>query len=362
VNGGVNPGLLRPRSSAILRREKAALDRKKKRGDFSMRSLRICVQGVTAVFLLMLAAAVSRSQQNPMTANLGPMQTLAALHLAPRASLLALPQNPIMTGLPSSDEILAKYEKFMGGKEALAKVMTRIVWSRRIQDPGAPAETILLRYSKRPNFSIMRHNNLDGTLNHWENGCDGTAGWMGAGGKGGELHDMGPNRSAGPICHQELYYYGYFALDLEAMKASYKQLEVKSELKIVQPPVSAYGALAGGIGKDLVGTGPRDAYLVLAVAAREGDDGAWLIFDKETGALLRRQHDDDQMPGPPSQNTRFTSFLQYREVGDGTVAPFQFETQASNAIVRGVHTKIEDNTPVDDKVFARPKSALKEKE
>ena len=162
------------------------------------------------------------------------------------------------------------------------------------------------------------------------------------------------------MCHQELYYYGYLALNLETMKQAYKQIEVKSELKYVQPPVSVYGALAGGKGKDLVGAGSRDAYLVLAVAAREGDEGSWFIFDKETGALLRRQSDDGQVPGPPAGNAKFTSFLQYREVGDGTVAPFQFVSQNRNAIIRGVHTKIEDNTALDDKIFLKPKSALKE--
>ena len=267
-------------------------------------------------------------------------------------------QQPITVGLPSADEILAKYEKFMGGKEALAKVMTRRVWSRRIQDTGAPDETILLHDSKRPNFSVMRHNNLDGTLHHWQNGCDGNAGWQH--GEGEKIRDSGPNASAGPMCHQELYYYGYFALDLEEMKRSYKLLEVKSELKIVQPQVSVYGALAGGKGKDLVGAGARDAYLMLALPAREGDDGTWLIFDKETGALLRKQHDQSPVPGPPAGNAIFTSFLQYREVGDGTVAPFQFVSQNRNAITRGVHTKIEENVPMDDKIFTKPKSALRE--
>lgn len=266
-------------------------------------------------------------------------------------------QNPATTGLPSIDEILGKYEKFMGGNAALAKVTTRTVWSRRIQEKGAPNETVLLRYSKKPNASIMRRNTLEGTLAEWIHGCDGKTGWTHEGDK---ILDVGPNVSENPICHQELFYYGYSALDLDAVKQSYKLLEVKSQLKIVQPPVSGYGALAGGKGKDLVGDGARDAYLVLAVAAREGDVGSWLIFDRETGALLRRQHDTSAMPGPPAANTVFTSFLQYRDVGDGTVAPFQFVTQDKTHIVRGVHTKIEDNAPLEDNLFIRPKSAGRE--
>jgi len=275
------------------------------------------------------------------------------------AGTTVLLENPVTSGLPSADEVLAKYEKFLGGKEALAKVMTRTTWSHRIQETGAPDETVLLRRSKRPNFSIMRHTNLDGTLHHWQNGCDGQTGWS-AGGQGAQVRDADPNASAGPICHEELFYYGYSALDLDAMKRAYKQIEVKSELRIVQPPVSVYGSLAGGKGKDLVPAGPRDAYLVLALPAKEGDNGAWFIFDKETGALLRRQHDNSPVPNPPAGNAIFTSFLQYREVGDGTVAPFQFVTQNRNTVVRGVHTKIEDNIPLDDEVFKKPKSAVRE--
>ncbi len=289
-----------------------------------------------------LGAAVSLSQQPKVS--------------AAHENLLA--ENPVITGLPSADVVLAKYEKFMGGKAALVKVATRTVWTRRIQETGAPDETILLHYSKKPNFSIMRHNNLDATLNHWQNGCDGRTGWQH--GTGEQIKDVGPNVSAGPMCHQELYYYGYLPLDLEAMKVSYKTLEVKSELKVVQPPVTVYGSMAGGVGQDLVGAGPRDAYLVLGVAAREGDEGAWFLFDKETGALLRRQSDDGATPGPPAANAKFTSFLQYRQVGDGTVAPFQWVSQNKNSITRGVATKIEDNAPLDDKLFIMPKSALRE--
>jgi len=265
--------------------------------------------------------------------------------------------NLVTSNLPSADAIFAKYEKFLGGKEALAKVTTRVVWTRRIQDDGAPSETVLLRRSKRPNFSIMGRLNLDGTFGNWTNGCDGRNGWSR---EGETIKEYNPNLAAGPICHQELYFYGYFPLDLDEMKKSYKSIEVKSELRIVQPPVSVYGALAGGKGKDLVPEGPRDAYLVLALPAREGDIGTWLVFDKETGALLRRQTDTSPMPAAPGSNSTFTSYLQYRAVGDGTVAPFQFTSQNRGGLTRGVHTKIEDNVPMPDETFTKPKDSGRE--
>ena len=265
--------------------------------------------------------------------------------------------NLAISSLPSADAILAKYEKFLGGKEALSKVTTRIVWTRRIQDDGAPSETVLLRRSKRPNFSIMGRLNLDGTFSNWTNGCDGRNGWSR---EGQGIKEYSPNLAAGPICHQELYLYGYFPLDLDEMKKSYRSVEVKSELRIVQPPVSAYGALAGGKGKDLVPEGPRDAYLVLALPAREGDAGTWLVFDKETGALLRRMDDGTPMPKEPGSNGTYTSYLEYRAVGDGTVAPFQFASQNRGGLTRGVHTKIEDNVPMPDETFLKPKDSGRE--
>jgi len=256
--------------------------------------------------------------------------------------------NLATSNLPSADAILAKYEKFLGGKDALAKVTTRIVWSRRIQDDGAPSETVLLRRSKRPNFSIMGRLNLDGSFGNWTNGCDGRNGWSR---QGEGIKEYPPQVAAGPICHQELYFYGYFPLDMDEMKAAYKSIEVKSELRIVQPPVSVYGMLAGGKGKDLVPEGPRDAYLVLALPAREGDVGTW---------LMRRMDDGTPMPKEPGSNGTYTSFLQYRAVGDGTVAPFQFASQNRGGLTRGVHTKIEDNSPLPDETFTKPKDSGRE--
>ena len=309
------------------------------------RQLRLRAAGLTAGLVIIGAAALHAQNNAP----------------AKMASGSTVQEGLSLSKLPSGDEIIAKYEKFLGGKEALAKVQTRVVWSRRIQDDGAPSETILLRRSKRPNFSIMGQMFLDGTFAGWTNGCDGTNGWSGGGGGGkGQIKEYAPAVAAGPICHQELAFYGYFVLDADVMRKAYKSFQVKSELRIVQPPVSIYGSLAGGKGKDLVPEGPRDAYLVLAVPAEEGDIGTWLVFDKETGALLRRQYDAEPMPGPPGRNSNFTSYLQYRAVGDGTVSAFQFASQNKGGLTRGIHTKIEDNVPISDDVFIKPKNSTRE--
>jgi hypothetical protein len=205
----------------------------------------------------------------------------------------------------------------------------------------------------------MRHENLDGTLHHWQNGCDGKVGW--SHGEGDKIVDLSATASAGPICGQELGYYGYFVPNIAQMKRDLK-LEVKGLMKIVTPEASVYGALAGGTAPDLVPSGQiRDAYLVAATPTRQGDNAAWLMFDKESGALIRRMHDGSPDLKAPGENRIFTSYVQYRAVGDGTRMPFQFITQNPNGSrVRGIHTKVEDNAPIDDKTFIKPKNALRD--
>jgi hypothetical protein len=277
----------------------------------------------------------------------------AALTVSPLSSAVEGEAAP----LPTGEAVVAKYESFLGGAAALAKVRTRIVLSRRI-DRGAATDENLVRYSKAPMFSIMYHTALDGSFRFYQNGCDGKVGWSRSAKRADGAPVIGPTSQTGN-CEEELYYYGYFALDAARLKANVKQLDVKGRLKIVPADPSSVGGLAGGKGRDLIPPGPRQAYLVLATPARSTDDYVWLYFDTETGALLRRA-DAGKGPTPvaPGTSPRFTDFIQYREVGDGTRATFQFvSTAAGGSQQRGVHTSIVDNdakTPMPDELFNRP--------
>jgi hypothetical protein len=276
--------------------------------------------------------------------------TLAASPLSSAAEGKAVP-------LPTGEEVIARYEKFLGGAEALARVKTRTVLSRRI-DEGAATDESMVHYSKAPMFSIMYHAALDDSFNFYQNGCDGKAGWSRSGKSDEPV--VGPSSQTGN-CEEELYYYGYFALNVARVKANVKQFDVKGTLKIVPADPGSVGGLAGGKGRDLIPPGPRQVYLVLSTPARSTDDYDWLYFDKETGALLRRA-DAGKGPTPvaPGSNPRFTDFIQYRDVGDGTRATFQFvSTAAGGHQQRGVHTSIVDNdpsTPMPDELFIRPKN------
>ncbi len=267
---------------------------------------------------------------------------------------------------PSVDQILAKYEESLGGAAALAKINTRILAQRRFQDVGAPEDHYLLRYTKKPAtedgkiLSIMSHTALDGTFMRWTNGCDAKGGysWSGRKDPSGIPHDA--KTSTDGICEQELYFYGYFPLDLKHMKNAYQRFEYKGIHKIFQPAAGPVGEMAGGKGPDIIPAGEaRDAYLLLGVPAKPTDDYQWLYFDTKTGVLLRfaSAGDNPNWPNAPLGNSastklasagnsaRIVDLIQYRKVGDGTIAPFQFVNQSAETRVRGVTINVVENVP-----------------
>ena len=282
---------------------------------------------------------------------------------------------------PSVDQILARYEAALGGAKALAKVHTRVVTQRRFQDIGTPEDHYLLRYTRQPPtedgrlLSIQSHTALDGTFLRWSNGCDAKGGysWSGRKDPSGIPHE-GKNSTDG-LCEQELYFYGYFPLNLKHLTKAYRRLEYKGIHKIFQPVASAIGDIAGGEGPDIIPAGQaRDTYLLLAVPAKAGDDYQWLYFDTETGLLLRfaSAGDNPNWPNSPlagsqdamklasaGNTARIVDLIQYRKVGDGTVEPFQFVNQGPETRVRGVTVNVLENGPVNETVFLRPKNSLR---
>lgn len=263
--------------------------------------------------------------------------------------------------LPSADQVLAKYERFLGGAAALARVHTRSVQAKRVQRGAHPSEASLLRISKRPLLSIMQQSALDGSFIKYGNGCDARGGWIGSDDAAGAGRAVDGQSSTSGICQQELLYYGFLPLDLSALKANISRLEVRGVSRILPEGPGTAGALAGGRGADLVPPGPRMTYVVLSVPIRSNDTYMWLYFDAATGALLRRE-DAGKGPTPtqPGLNPRHTDFVQYRDVGDGTRAPFQFVSIEPDNEVRGVAESIIDNGLIPDEQFARPKDTRRQ--
>lgn len=283
---------------------------------------------------------------------------------------------------PSVDQILERYEESLGGATALAKVNTRILAQRRVQDIGTPEDHYLLRLSKKTAsedehlLSILSHTSLDGTFLRWSNGCDAGGGWNWSirDDPGRIVESREPSNAS--LCEEQLYFYGYLPLDLVHLKKAYQRLEYKGLHKIFQPDAGPEGELAGGEGHDIVPAGQaRDAYLLLGVPTKQCDDYEWLYFDTKTGLLLRFaigtvslsncNHNPDERPRESNNlslagnTTRIVDFIQYRRIGDGTVAPFQFVSQGPATRVRGITVNVIENAPIDDSVFQRPKNLLR---
>jgi hypothetical protein len=275
------------------------------------------------------------------------------------------PPRPITS--PTVDEILAKYEQALGGAANAAKITTRMTKTRRFQDYGAPEDHDLYRWTKRPAnanariLSIMRHDSLDGQFLRWSNGCDGKTGWNWSGRNDPSGKPIDDHTIDGGLCEHRLAYYGYFPLDLARMKRNYQRFELKGMKTIFQPAAMPVGALAGGKGADIVPAGTaRETYLVLG-APHKGDGWHWLYFDTQTGLLLRMTDaGEGSAPIPAGNTARIVDFLQFRQVGNGTIAPFQFVNQGPETRVRGVHVDMQDNVPMDDKMFVKPPNSLRE--
>ena len=282
---------------------------------------------------------------------------------------------------PSIDQILTKYQESLGGAAALAKVNTRVITQRRFQDVGTPEDEYLVRYSKKPAsengrlLSIMSDTALDGTFLRWPNGCDERGGWSWSGRKDPSGIPKDAKNSTDGLCEQELYFYGYFPLDVTRLKAAFQKFEYKGIHTIFQPSALPVGEVAGGQGPDIIPAGTaRDTYLFLGVPAKANDDYQWLYFDTKTGLLLRfaSAGNNPNWPNPPladnsgaaklsaaGDSARIVDLVQYRKVGDGTVMPFQFVNQGPETRVRGVTMSVLENVPVADSAFVRPKNSLK---
>ena len=336
--------------------------------------------GLTLV-MISLAPPVSRAQTISVQTWESPKSAPGSGQLFQCIYEQKWPCDPSLDHAPTVDQILAKYEESLGGAAALAKINTRVITQRRFQDIGTPEDHYLLRYTKKPPsedgriVSIMSHTALDGTFLRWSNGCDAKGGysWSGRKDSSGTPHD-GKNSTDG-LCEQELYFYGYFPLDLQHLKKAFQRLEYHGVHKIFQPVASAVGDVAGGQGPDIIPAGEaRDTYLLLGVPAKAGDDYEWLYFDTKTGLLLRfaSAGNNPNWPNSPltgstdpvtvaaaGNSARIVDLLQYRKVGDGTIAPFQFVNQGPETRVRGVTITVVENAPIADSVLLRPKNSLR---
>ena len=222
------------------------------------------------------------------------------------------PQAP----LPSVDEIVARYEKAVGGKAAFEKLTSRVSKGSFIAGEGGNPGTTEI-YQKAPNkmvtitdvpsFGVVR------------SGMDGTVAWM------------------------DMPQFGIQELTGDAAAASKRSADFYEDIRLKE----TYPKM---VVKDKESFEGHDVYVVQATPAEGAAE--LLSFDADSGLLVRSQ---TQMNGPMGPIDIDTRLSDYREV-DGIKLPFTIDQVRSDFSFTIKLTEVKHNVPIDDAKFEKPKS------
>lgn len=232
-----------------------------------------------------------------------------------------------LAGMPTTDQILAKYVAALGGEAALRKITSRAI-TATAQLAGdvrgaQPDVHVPMQYiSKAPNQWVMTFG-TGNTAN--ATGFDGNVAWIqGANGNVTEA-TAGNNAPTPPLARVRRNADFYEPLNL---KQQYTQLALRGVERINN----------------------RDAYLLVGTPA--GDLPEYLYFDTQTGLLVRKVTAVTTGVGDYSIRTDYSD---YRELG-GVKTPFLVENiGVSPADEFRIHVeKIDFNPTIDAARFAKP--------
>lgn len=217
--------------------------------------------------------------------------------------------------LPAVSEILAKYVKAIGGREAHEKMKSRAIKATlEIVPMGIKGTGETLESAPNKTYSV---GNIAGVGEFYE-GFDGEKAWsidpvMGNRDKSGvELLQSKLNNNL----HREI--------NLDKL---YSKLEVKGIEKV----------------------GDKDAYVVAATA--EGVPSETFYFDVVSGLLVRT----DRTVVSPEGNAAVKTFYEdYRDI-EGVKLPYKTRTILPQFEMHSTVTEVKINVPVDEAKFAKPK-------
>lgn len=240
---------------------------------------------------------------------------LAALFVF-TASVSAQKPEPVKPAkLPTVKEVLDKYVKSLGGRDAIEKIKSRTATGTvellpmnlkgTFESYGAPEAK---SYSKLTIAGIG--DMIEGT--------DGRTAWSINPIQGSR------DRTGAELVQAKLINDFYREIRLE-------KLFPKMELK--------------GIEK----VGEREAYVVVGLA--EGVPSETWYFDTRSGLLLR----SDVTVISPEGNQPASFFFEEHRAVDGVMLPFRVRTQLSSFQLVMTSTEIKHDTPIDDAKFAKPK-------
>jgi zinc protease len=216
--------------------------------------------------------------------------------------------------LPSVDQILEKYEKAIGGKEASEKINTRVM-KGTLEVTNFGATGTLEIYSKAPNKSLtFMEVQGYGVVQFGFNGSKGWAEDPQAG-----LTDMTDDMVTSTKREADL-------MHSFKLKQLYTKMVVKEKKKIAD----------------------QDVYVVEATQPEGPPD--LFYFSAANGLLLRT---DAERNSPQGKNMVESTMEDYRDV-DGVKLPFTMKQDMPNVNILIKITEIKHNVPVEDAKFEKP--------
>ncbi len=218
---------------------------------------------------------------------------------------------------PTIDAILAKYETAVGGKAALAKIISRTITASRVEPDGKTmeAEEILQKGDKT--LTTTTYNSKEKGNYVVVESYDGTSVW-----KTGNKESIALK-----------------ADEMEQIKRN-AQIFTYADLKIVYPKMDyRFTDKIGG----------REVYLVLATTADNQRER--LYFDSQTGFLVRRVASSPTVLGAFQYQT---DYADYKDFG-GVKIPTTIRYNVPNIAWTRKITDVKINAPVDDAKFSSGK-------
>jgi zinc protease len=247
----------------------------------------------------MFAAFTSAAQEKPKTA--------APKTDAPKTDAKA-------AALPNADEILEKYVKALGGKEAIEKLITRSV-KGTFEIEGAGLSGDVETHHKSPNkyASLFNISGVGGGGQVF----DGAKGW-----------DSNPMTGLRELAGEEL-------ANLKREADFYQPLNLKKHFTKLEVK-----------GKETVGS--SETYVVIATPAEGGPEK--LYFDVATGLLVRQDAERETAQGKVASEEYFAD---YKDVG-GVKVPYSLKVVSPMFAITIKITDVKTNIEIDETKFNKP--------
>ncbi len=222
---------------------------------------------------------------------------------------------PSSAKVPTVGEILDKYVKALGGREAIQKIKSRTS-KGTVEIVGMSVPGTFELYAA-PDARSYSKTTLTG-LGDFVEGTDGKTAWA--------VNPIQGSRDKAGVELLQAKLINDFYRDIRLDKL-YQKIEVKGSEKV----------------------GDKQAYVLTATA--EGVPAETWYFDVQSGLMLRM----DMTVASPEGNVPMSIFYEDMRAVDGVSVPFKIRSQApTHAMVLTV-TEIKNGLQVDESKFAKPK-------